>query len=183
MKKIRWNPGSDSDEGRVLEVRLPSGKIAYLQYLTEGNIGTLVRVLGATYERPLDGKDLIAQVRLPEAFMTQCRWNELENAASSTLRGVIPVPTRVWDGLAIHVAPTIRNLDESLFLTADGHVWRGSDVKVRFPNVERHRCPLSSCPSSELLLERIDLGWTPAVAHDRLWTRRTAEARATTPSQ
>jgi hypothetical protein len=175
VERFQWTPGGDKLEGDVLELVLPSRQIAYLQYLTIGNLGVFARVLSGHHASPLSGERLIALVADEDSFVTQCGWAELARRQASRGRGQIPVPSAVWKRFAVRVAPGIEDLDESLFLISDGHVWRGRDVRLRFPEVDLSRAPMGSCPSIGLLLERIELGWTPAVEHDRKWLKRARE--------
>jgi hypothetical protein len=125
VKRFRWIPGVNELEGVILEVVSPCRKIAYLQYLTIGNLAVFARVLNGNHAAPLPDARLGALVNVEEAFVTQCRWNELVRLPGSVNRSRLPVPSLVWERFAVRVAPGIEDLNESLFLVSDGHVWRG----------------------------------------------------------
>jgi hypothetical protein len=175
VNNFHWTPGADPNEGKVLEISLPSGSVAYLQYLTKGNLSDFARVLDGDLPSSIQDAALGELVARPDAFVTQCFWRSLSILPGSASRGRLPVPEGFWQRFAVRVAPGIRDLDDGLFITEDGHVRRGRDVRSIYPHVDLSRSPMSSCPTNAILFERIELGWTPAVAHDRLWLKRARE--------
>jgi hypothetical protein len=143
---------------------------AYLQYLTIGNLGVFARVLKGRFRSSISDaalKSLAANT--DDAFTTQCNWAEVLRAPQNEARGKAGVPEVIWRRFAVRAAPGRRDLDESVFITADGHVRTGADARVRFPEVDLTRAPLDSLPPYSTLVTRIEMDWTTTSQFDGTW--------------
>jgi hypothetical protein len=172
--------------GAVVEVRLDTGEVAYLQYACPGWHAPIIRALPGTFPLPLQRQDLRRLVGGPVLFVTQFHLDGLITSRQGSVRGQLAVPA-IDAGMPFFrtaVPRSERNPDGWGIIDLGGTDLTGQQFAQAHPGIALPSLPLWLIPLQPTLLRMLEAQWTPrlAVGNDLRLPPRPADFEPAAPA-
>ena len=153
--------------GDVIEMRLPLGRLAYLQYISDSQHAEFVRVLPGLFETALSSEVLGELVAGEDRFVWQAGL-ELIVPRHGRLVGNQPVPPDRQSPPALRefCRPSAENPQGWLIFTHDGQEVSSKRYAEQHPDIDQTMLPTSNLPFALKLARLIQTGWSPKMVAD-----------------
>jgi hypothetical protein len=149
--------------GDVIEVDLPSGRLAYIQDLGQGRGGRLARFLPGKFEIPLRGEQLRSLVRGKSLYSAHCLIEFLLVEEGARIVANLPVPDGEGSIPAMVTMGAPKDWRRWWVTDEDGVRMPAPEYLRSHPGVEITEIVRSDdAPGPKELRARIEAGWTPS---------------------
>lgn len=149
--------------GDVIEIKLTSGELAYVQYLGHAQMRPFVRVLPGRYNTRPDIASLVLLAGGPDVYVLPSMLAGNVSAANGTVVANSPIPEPRLE------RPPLRKrsgTDDWKIIDSDGNTVKRHEFAQTHPEIDQSKLAWDEICSPALLWHMLDIGWHPRDAKD-----------------